>query len=149
VPILATASRPGLLHEDEQQGPQGLLRVPAAALSTIEHRVAGGGIPTVGFYAQVPHYVGGAYPAATIAILEHAARHLGIDVALDKLTQDAMSHRERLDAAVAADEESRTYVARLESVVDNEELPTGDELVSEIERFLQQRDGGGQGPLGA
>lgn len=152
VPILATASKPGLLRDDEQQGPQGLLRVPAAALSTIEHQVAGGGIPTVGFYAQVPHYVGGSYAAATIAILEHAGRHLGVDVALGGLTEEAMTQRERLDAAVAADEESRTYVARLETVVDNEELPTGDELVSEIERFLQQGDGGaggaGQGPLG-
>jgi hypothetical protein len=60
-----------------------------------------------------------------------------------------MTQRQRLDAAVAADEDSRTYVERLETVVDNEELPTGDELVSEIERFLQQQDGGGsgQGPL--
>jgi len=152
VPILATASRAGLLHEDEQQGPEGLLRVPAAALSTIEHRVAGAGIPTVGFYAQVPHYVGGSYPAATIAILEHAARHLGVEVPLRELADEAMTQRERLDAAVAADEDSRTYVGRLEAVVDNEELPTGDELVSEIERFLQQGDGGpggsGQGPLG-
>ncbi|MEX2406800.1 MAG: PAC2 family protein, partial [Actinomycetota bacterium] len=66
VPILATASKPGLLHEDEQQGPQGLLRVPSAALSTIELEMSSS-IPTVGFYAQVPHYVGGSYPAATIA----------------------------------------------------------------------------------
>ncbi len=151
VPILATASRAGLLHEDEQQGPQGLLRVPAAALSTIEHRVAGGGIPTVGFYAQVPHYVGGSYAAATIAILEHATRHLGVDVPMRGLSDEAMSQRERLDAAVAADEESQTYVARLENVVDNEEMPTGDQLVSEIERFLQQGDGAGDsgpGPRG-
>ena len=150
VPILATASKPGLLHEDERQGPDGLLRVPAAALSTIEHRVAGGGIPTVGFYAQVPHYVGGSYAAATIAILEHAARHLRVDIPLRGLGDEAMTQRERLDAAVAADDDSRGYVARLEAVVDNEELPTGDELVSEIERFLQQGDGGpggGQGPL--
>src|SRR6185503_10413304 len=40
VPILATASREGLLHEDEQQGPQGLLRVPSAAVSSIEHAIA-------------------------------------------------------------------------------------------------------------
>lgn len=149
VPILATASKSGLLRDDEQQGPQGLLRVPAAALSTIELVVAGAGIPTVGFYAQVPHYVGGSYPAATIAILEHAQRHLGVDVPLGTLPDEALAQRQRLDQAVAADEDSRTYVARLESVVDNEELPTGDELVSEIERFLQQRDGGaGQPPLG-
>jgi hypothetical protein len=36
-------------------------------------------------------------------------------------------------------------VARLESAVDNQEVPTGDELVSEIERFLQQREGGAGG----
>jgi hypothetical protein len=142
VPILATASRPGLLGEDVAQGPQGLLRVPAAALSTIEHHVAAGGIPTVGFFAQVPHYVGGSYVPATIAILEHAARHLGVDVPLGSLTDEAMTQRQRLDTAVAADEDSRAYVARLETVVDNQELPTGDELVGEIERFLQQRDGG-------
>ncbi|HEX6231169.1 MAG TPA: PAC2 family protein [Actinomycetota bacterium] len=149
VPILATASKPGLLHEDEQQGPAGLLRVPSAALSAIEMTVAGSGIPTVGFYAQVPHYVGGPYAAATIALLEHAGRHLGVDLPLGPLPDEAMAQRERLDAAVASDEESRVYLARLESVADNQELPTGDELVGEIERFLQQRGGdGGQGPIG-
>ena len=146
VPILATASREGLLHPDEQVGPQGLLRVPAAALSTIEHAVTAGGIPAVGFYAQVPHYVGGSYVAATIGILEHLTRHLGIDVPLGALPDEAMTQRQRLDAAVAADEDSRAYLARLESAVDNQELPTGDELVGEIERFLQQREGGGAGP---
>jgi hypothetical protein len=150
VPVLATASRAGLLHEDEQQGPAGLLRVPSAALSTLEMSVAGSGIPTVGFYAQVPHYVGGPYTAASIAILEHVARHLGVEPPLDGLPDEAMAQRQRLDRIVQADDDSRTYVERLESVVDNQEVPTGDELVSEIERFLQQRGDGGstQGPLG-
>jgi len=146
VPILATASRAGLLHEDEQQGPQGLLRVPSAAVSSLEHTVAGSGIPAVGFFAQVPHYVGGSYVAATIALLEHVARHLGIEVAFGELTDEALDQRQRLDAAVGADDDSRSYVTRLEGVVDNEQMPTGDELVSEIERFLQQGDAGGGGP---
>ena len=60
VPVLATASAGGLLAEDEQVGPAGLLRVPSAALSTLEMAAADAGIPAVGFYAQVPHYVGGA-----------------------------------------------------------------------------------------
>jgi hypothetical protein len=148
VPILATASKAGLLHGDEQQGPAGLLRVPSAALSAVEMTISGSGVPTVGFYAQVPHYVGGPYAAATIALLEHAGRHLGVDLPLGSLPDEAMAQRERLDAAVAADEDSRAYLARLESVIDNQELPTGDELVGEIERFLQQRGDGGQGPIG-
>jgi hypothetical protein len=142
VPILATASRPGILRDDEQQGPEGLLRVPAACLSTIELAVAGGGIPTVGFYAQVPHYVQGPYPAATIAMLEHAARHLGVDVPTPALAEEAMAQRQRLDAAVEADDDSRAYVARLEQMTGEEQrLPSGDELASEIERFLRGESG--------
>jgi hypothetical protein len=148
VPILATASRDGLLNDDEQQGPAGLLRVPAAALSTVEMAVASSGIPATGFYAQVPHYVGGPFASASIAILEHAGRRLGVELPLGSLPDEAMAQRKRLDAIVQADEDSRSYVERLESVVDNQELPTGDELVSEIERFLQQRGEGGPGPLG-
>ena len=111
--------------------------------------IVDGGISAVGFYAQVPHYVGGAYAAAAIALLEHAGRHLGVALDLGSLPDEALAQRERLDAAVAADQDSREYLARLETVVDNQELPTGDELVGEIERFLQQRGGdGGQGSIG-
>ena len=137
VPILANASRSGLLHPEEAQGPQGLLRVPAAALSTIELALAAS-IPTVGFYAQVPHYVGGAFPAATIALLEHAGRHLGVQIPLGPLPDEAAATRARIDAAVEADEDSRAYLTRLESVAAEEGgLPSGDELASEIERFLR------------
>ena len=71
VPVLATASRDGLLHEAEAKGPQGLLRVPSAALSSIELPVTEMGVPAVGFYAQVPHYVGGPYAAASVSLLRH------------------------------------------------------------------------------
>jgi hypothetical protein len=141
VPILATASKPGLLHGGEHQGPDGLLRVPAAALSAIEMAVSEGGIPTVGFYAQVPHYVGGTFPAATIALLEHAGRHLGVTFRLESLPDEAAATKARIDEAVADDEESRAYVAKLEAISGEEGLPSGDELASEIERFLRGQTG--------
>jgi hypothetical protein len=145
VPILATASRPGLLADDEQQGPEGLLRVPSACLSTIELAVSEGGIPTVGFYAQVPHYVQGPYAAATIAMLEHAGRHLGVDVPTGDLPEESLAQRQRLDAAVEADDDSRAYVTRLEQMTGEEQrLPSGDELASEIERFLRGEGGAGR-----
>jgi len=142
VPVLATASRPGLLADDVQQGPEGLLRVPSACLSTLELSVADGGIPTVGFYAQVPHYVQGPYAAATMTLLEQVGRHLGVEAPAGGLAEEALSQRERLDAAVAADEDSRAYVARLEQMAgDEQRLPSGDELASEIERFLRGEAG--------
>jgi hypothetical protein len=146
VPILATASKQGLLADDEQQGPEGLLRVPSAALSTIELAVSGAGVPAVGFYAQVPHYVGGPFAAATIGLLEHAGRHLGIELPLGALPDEAMAQRQRLDQAVADSEESRDYVQRLEQMADEQGQPSGEDLVSEIERFLQQDGGGGDQP---
>ena len=142
VPILATASRPGLLAEDEQQGPEGLLRVPSACLSTIELAVSAGGVPTVGFYAQVPHYVQGPYAAGPIAMLEHAGRPLGVELPFGPLAAEALAQRQRLDAAVQADDDSRAYVARLEQMTGEEQrLPSGDELASEIERFLRGEGG--------
>lgn len=144
VPVLATASRVGLLRDDESQGPQGLLRVPGAALSTLEMAVSGTGIPAVGFYAQVPHYVGGPYAIASIALLEHLGRHLGVELSLGSLVADAQEQRDRLDAGVAADEDASGYLKRLEALAGEDRFPSGDELASEIERFLSDtgRDGG-------
>lgn len=146
VPILATASKQGLLRDDERQGPDGLLRVPSAALNAVEMRFVESGIPTVGFYAQVPHYVGGSFPAATIGLLEHAGRHLGVTFALEDLPDEAAATRARIDAAVQDDEDSRAYVARLEAMAGDVALPSGDELATEIERFLRGQTGGEHGP---
>jgi hypothetical protein len=142
VPVLATASAPDLLHHDVAVGPAGLLRVPSAALSAIELAVSGSGMPAVGFYGQVPHYVGGPYAAATIALLEHLSRHVGVTVALGDLPDQALNQRQRLDAAAAADEDTRDYIQRLEQIVGEEGVPSGEDLAQEIERFL--RDQGGE-----
>ena len=147
VPILATSSKPGLLREEETQGPEGLLRVPSAALSVLELAVSGSGVPTVGFYAQVPHYVGGPYAAATIALLEHAGAHIGVDLPLGSLPDDAAAQRQRLDAAVAEDEDARNYLNRLEQIAGDERIPSGDEIASEIERFLSESGGDGPNPF--
>src|SRR5262249_24413059 len=48
----------------------------------------------------------------------------------------------RLDNAAAREDTTREYVERLETMVDEARLPSGDDLISEIERFL--REGGQQ-----
>jgi proteasome assembly chaperone (PAC2) family protein len=147
VPVLATASREGLLHEAETKGPIGLLRVPSACLSAVEHAVAAGGIASVGFFAQVPHYVGGPFAAGTVALLQHLGRHLGVELPLGDLVGEVAEQRKRLDAAVEADEDVREVLHTLEDASD-EEIPSGDDLAAEIERFLRTEgpDGGGSMP---
>ena len=152
VPVLATASSDATLRDGEQQGPGGVLRVPAAALSAIEMVVSGAGIPAIGYYAQVPHYIGTAsYAPATLALLQHVERRLGVTVPIGGLADEAIEQRQRLDTAIAEDEDSREYLTRLESLASDERMPSGDEIASEIERYLRQTGsgdggGGGEGP---
>jgi hypothetical protein len=143
--VFATASVPGLLRDDVEQGPQGLLRVPSAALSSIELSVMGAGIRCVGFYAQVPHYVGGPFASGSIALLEQVERHLGVEVGLGSLPEEALAQRGRLDAAVEDDPTTKAYVDQLEAGMAEERIPSGDELGAEIERFLRDTDGGEPG----
>jgi hypothetical protein len=149
VPVLATASPEAILRDGEQQGPGGVLRVPAAALSAIEMTVAGAGIPAIGYYAQVPHYVGtNAYAPATLALLQHLERRLGITMPLGSLADEAIEQRQRLDAAIAEDDDSREYLGRLESLASEERVPSGDEIASEIERYLRRQTCSGEGGEG-
>ncbi|TME81600.1 MAG: PAC2 family protein [Chloroflexi bacterium] len=143
VPILGTESQPGLLLGEVQPGPKGLLRVPSAAISVLDMAIAVAGIPTVGYFAQVPHYVSGAYPAAAIELLRAVSKHLGQELDLEELTEEASQLRTRLDAAIAVDEKTRLYLERLESMADEARLPSGDDLIADIERFL--RGGGAEG----
>lgn len=143
VPILATASAKGLLPEGIRQGPDGLLRVPSACLSVLELAASANGIPAVGLFAQVPHYVNATYPAASIALLTALGRHLGIEPPVGQLATRALERRNLLDAATATDEDTKAHVERLEGLVDESRLPEGDELIADIERFLREGDGGG------
>lgn len=143
VPIIGTTSEPGRLRGDVLPGPAGVLRVPAAAVSVLEMAMARAGIPAVGYFAQVPHYVSGGYPAASVELLSALGRHLGVILPSGDLVEEARQLRSRLDTATAMEESTRSYVERLEAMVDEQRLPSGDDLIGEIERFL--REGGTQG----
>jgi PAC2 family protein len=143
VPVMATASQDGLL--DEPAGPEGLLRVPSAALSVLEMAVTDAGTPAAGFYAQVPPYASIGYAAASIALVQRLSRHLSITIDVASLLAEEREQYARYDAAVAGDAMLRETVSRLESAagdVESEQLPSGDDLAREIERFLRRQDGG-------
>ena len=143
VPILGTASRDGLLKGGVLPGPAGLLRVPSAALSMLEIAVSESGVPAVGYFAQIPHYVSGPYALAALELLRSLERHLDVTLPHGDLEEESRQLRQRLDAATAADETTRAYVERLESMVDESRQPAGDDLIAEIERFLRDRTDGG------
>jgi proteasome assembly chaperone (PAC2) family protein len=145
VPVLGTASVRGLLPDGVSQGPDGRLRVPSAALSVLELGVSRSGVPCVGFFAQVPHYLSAAYPQAAIELLGHVGRYLGFEPPLGELPMQALETRSLLDAATEADERTKAHVERLEEMADQARLPVGDDLIADIERFLKDRGGGDRG----
>jgi proteasome assembly chaperone (PAC2) family protein len=142
VPILGTASEPELLRGGVQRGPEGTLTVPSAALSVFDIAITKAGIPSVGYFAQIPHYISGPYAPASLELLRVLGKHLGVELNTGNLGEESRMLKVRLDAAAAREETTREYVERLETMVDEARLPSGDDLISEIERFL--REGGSQ-----
>jgi hypothetical protein len=78
-----------------------------------------------------------------VELLSALGRHLGVILPSGDLVEEARQLRTRLDTATALEESTRSYVERLETMVDEQRLPSGDDLIGEIERFL--REGGTEG----
>jgi PAC2 family protein len=143
--ITATSSRPEILGPDDQRT-EGLLRVPAAAVSVIEMNLRDHGIPTVGFFAQTPHYVTATYAPAVLALIERLGRHLDAALPVGSLPSDAASQREQLDRIVEERPEIKEYIERLEAAFQpGWAIPSADEIGAEIERFLRREGEEGHG----
>ena len=142
VSVLGVASEGGLLRGDVITGPVGPMQVPAAAVSVIDLAVASAGIPTLGYFAQVPHYINGEYPAAAVALVRAVEPHLGESVPTASLERRARTIADKLDSAAAADDSTTSYVERLEEMTDEARLPSGDALIGDIERFLREQEPG-------
>lgn len=142
VTILGTSSAEGLLMGGVERGPTGSMRVPSAAVSIIDIAIAEAGIPALGYFAQVPHYVNGEYPPAALALVRAVEPHVGEPIPTSALELRAQTITTKLDTAAAADDSTTSYVERLEEMSDETRLPSGDELIGEIERFLRAQDSG-------
>lgn len=139
--LMTTASRSDLIGE-EAQLPEGLLRVPGAAVSALESYLTESGIPAVGFWAQVPHYVAGNYYAGAVALVERVARHLAIEIPLGDLADQTAEQQRQLNETVAAQPESKAYLERLEAIAAAQEsVPSGEEIAAQVERFLRETTG--------
>lgn len=119
---------------------------PVGIGTTLQTVLGEHGIPAVGLWAEVPHYIAGApNPGSALALvrLVTAAMHTGVDTT--ELEAAAVAHREQVDQAVSEHDEAGRMVEALEVYLDENEgtqpFPTGDELAAEIERFLRTQAG--------
>ncbi|WP_034091114.1 PAC2 family protein [Streptacidiphilus albus] len=137
------------LEESRYEGPTGIVGV-------LQEACTHAGIPTVTFWAAVPHYVPQPpNPKATLALLNKLEDLLDVRVPLGELPDDARAWQLGVDQLAAEDSEVAEYVQQLEEAKDTAELPeaSGEAIAREFERFLKRRDKqqpgkAGEGDLG-
>ena len=149
-PMIMTSPEPALL-DPEMRSPEGLLRVPAAALTVLSDRLSSDGFEARGYWAQVPQYVNGPFHQGVIVLLDKLAERLRITIPLDSLPEEALQQREHLDGIVAGRPEIQQVVEKLEELAEQgDEVPTAEEIGSQVEQYLRESsdDGDPFGPEG-
>lgn len=130
---------------------RGTLDVPAGVQAVLERRCDELGIPAMGLWAQVPHYVSGdptPYHAGSLALIRQLERVANLSLPTGDLAAEAEETRQRLDGAVANNPEHLAMLRALEARHDEmlgataaEELEpvSADELAAEVEQFLRDQ----------
>lgn len=118
---------------------------PVGAATALQGALAERGIPVLGLWAEVPHYIAASpNPPGVLVMVDLVAALLGAEVDTTELQAAAKLHREQVDEAIAEHEEAGRMIAGLERLSDSgagdDDLPSGDDLAREIERFLRSQE---------
>jgi len=152
VPITGLSSDEGLvqrvgLSPSSYEGPTGIVGVLHAACQEA-------GLPTASLWASVPHYVAAApNPKAALALVRKLEGLVGVSVDAGELESAAVDYERQVSLAVQSDPDVQAFVERLEQAAEEEEppvspqdLPSGDSIAREFQRFLRQRGPEAGGP---
>ena len=143
VPITGLASDPELverlsLSRSNYEGPTGIVGIVHDACRRRD-------LTSASLWAAVPHYVAAVpNPKAALALLRRLEGFTGIAIEASEL-EDAMDRFEtQVDRAVASNPEIEELVRRLEEDQDDstalgEDVPSGDAIARDFQRFLRQR----------
>ena len=144
VQVTGIAADPELVErlgfsEARYEGPTGIVGV-------LHDACARAGLASASLWAPVPHYVATVpSPKATLALLRRLEDLLETPIDTAELDEASVEYERRLDEAVASEPEVRALVERLEQQLDEDEvsfrnLPSGDSIAKEFERFLKEQD---------
>ena len=149
VRVTGTATDPALVAElgftrSRYEGPTGILSILLAGCAEAGMRAAS-------LWATTPHYLRETQsPKAALALVERVARMLDFSVDVTELEIATAAYERQVDDMLSGEDDVADYVRRLEEDgVEGEEdpvefeLPTQEELASEVERFLREQPGSG------
>jgi predicted ATP-grasp superfamily ATP-dependent carboligase len=145
VTMTGFASDPALVERlglapSNYEGPTGIVGVLHSACMDA-------GLPSASLWAGVPHYVAAAAnPKAALALVRRVEGLIGVSVDASDLEISAADYERQVGLAVQSDPDIQAFVERLEQAAESEEaeimpddVPSGDMLAREFQRFLRQR----------
>ena len=128
------------LNRSNYEGPTGIV-------GCLQALAAQSGMPAASLWAAVPHYVAVVpNPKGALALLRKLEGLVGVSIDGTELEEAAVEYERQVSRAVEMDPDVQAFVERLERAADEEdtppdpsELPSGDLLAREFQRFLRQR----------
>ena len=120
-------------------------RGPTGIVGVLHLLAAERGLQAVSLWAPTSHYAAGVVNhKAELALLDGVSRITGARFDTGEVRENAREFEEQVDQVVAADPRLQQLVEQLEQAADEDriedaDLPSGDELVAELERFLRER----------
>jgi proteasome assembly chaperone (PAC2) family protein len=124
---------------------------PTGIVGVLHAEFANAGMDSVSLWAPVPHYVAATpNPKAALALVRGFEGIARITVDASRLEGASDDYDRQVTAAVASDPDVKEFVERLEQMADEmseeegppEQLPSGDVIAREFQRFLRQRGPG-------
>ena len=143
VPITGLASDEELverlgMQRSSYEGPTGIVGV-------LHDACRRRGMSSASLWAAVPHYVAAVpNPKAALALLRRLEGLVGVAVEAAGLEEEAESYEHQVTSAVDANPEIQEMVERLEreqagALEISEDVPSGESLAKDFERFLRQQ----------
>ena len=120
-------------------------RGPTGIVGVLHLMAAQRGLEAVSLWAPASHYAAGVVNhKAELALLDGIMRVTGATIDTEAVRHAAAEFEEQVDQVVASDPRLQQLVEQLEQAADEDrmdasDLPSGDELVAELERFLRER----------
>lgn len=156
VATTVSGSRDDLIEERSAWRPT--TRLSASAAHVLEYRLHGMGEEVVGFALLIPHYLANTeYPEALYAALDGIMAATGLILSTDSVREASRKFMAQVDQQIASNQESLEMVRTLEErydaymedqtirsplVGEDGMIPTAEQLASELERFLAERQAG-------
>ena len=123
---------------------------PTGVIGALHDMADKADIPVISLRVGVPHYVAGPpNPKGTQALLAEFHYLMRVPTYHEELEGDVQYWESRVNEAIESDEEIVAYIEHLEKESDRiaeENLPSGDDLAFQIQKFLSEQDPDAAGP---